>query len=117
MIWQLALLGVAEAVVILLRCKSAVEPGPLRSAFWTLMTCILRVVFVQMGISAAMDGLPMAVAIAAYALPAAVATFAVHALDDQQDLARQRHAARLALQRPSPTPAPPKKHWDGRSEP
>ena len=25
MIWQLALLGVAEAVVILLRCKSAVE--------------------------------------------------------------------------------------------
>lgn len=120
MIWQLALLGVAEAVVILLRCKSAVEPGPTRSAFWTFMTCVLRVVFVQMGITASLDGMPILVAVAAYALPAAVATFAVHALDDQQEASRQRHNARAALasREPKATPTPPpKKHWDGRSQP
>lgn len=114
--WKLALLGVAEAAVLLLRCKSAVEPGALRSAFWTFMTCVLRVVFVQMGITAVVTGMPLHVAVAAYALPAAVATFAVHALDDQHDLSRQRNAARLALasREPKPTPAPPPpKPWGG----
>lgn len=106
MIWKLALLGTAEAAVLLLRCKSAVEPGALRSAFWTFCTCVLRVVFVQMGVTAILDGMPLHVAIAAYAIPAAVATFAVHALDDQQDQARQRHAARLALHSRRPTPSP-----------
>lgn len=86
---QLALLGTAEAAVILLRCKSAVEPGPFSSAFWTFMTCVLRVVFVQLGMTAMLDGLPMAFAVAAYAIPAAVATFAIHALDDQHE--RSRH--------------------------
>lgn len=118
-LWKLAILGTAEAVVILLRCKSAVEPGPMRSAFWTMATCVLRVVFVQTGISAVIDGMPMYVAIAAYALPAAVATYAVHALDDQHELSRQRNAAGLALapRRPKPTPAPPpKNNVDGGSE-
>lgn len=123
MIIKLALLGVAEAAVLLLRCKSAVEPGALRSAFWTFLTCVLRVIFVQTGISAVIDGMPIHLAVAAYALPAAVATFAVHALDDQHELSRQRNAARIAL-RPSTTPAPPPpnapaapKPWDQRSQP
>ncbi len=125
---QLALLGTAEAAVILLRCKSAVEPGPFRSAFWTFMTCVLRVVFVQLGMTAMLDGLPLAFAVAAYAIPAAIATFAIHALDDQHERSRQRNAARAARGRTPPQAQPPRgspppppptrspKHWDGRSE-
>lgn len=107
--------------MLLLRCKSAVEPGALRSAFWTFFTCVLRVVFVRLGITAVLAGTDVVIAIAAYAIPAAVGTFIVHALDDQLEASRQRNNARTALasRRPKPTPAPPpkRKPWDGRRTP
>ena len=74
----LAIVGALEAAVYLLRYRSAHHPSAAYSAFTTMLTASLRVVFVVFGAKAAIDGQSVAPALA-YILSATLTTWAVHA--------------------------------------
>jgi hypothetical protein len=78
----LALIAVAEAVVLLLRMRAAVGPSAAWSAATAFLTCALRLAFVALGARLVIDqtiaGPGFVWAVAAYAGTAGVATWAVH---------------------------------------
>ena len=76
----LGLIGSAEAVVYWFRYRCGDGHAAWWVALWTFMVCALRVAFVALGVSAAMSGMHWAVAVAAYAVPAAVVTGLVQAV-------------------------------------
>ena len=77
---QLILIGVAEAVVYHFRYRSAVGDSASRSGLWAFAVCALRAAFIAVGASAVIEGAGVWEVIAAYAVPAGVATWAVHAM-------------------------------------
>lgn len=70
----LAFVSIVESVVYLHRYRSAVTATRWISAASTLAVTACRVVFVAAGVSAAMREVPLWVVLAAYCVPAAVAT-------------------------------------------
>jgi len=75
----LAIVGTAEAVVYQARYR-ATHGTPIEAAGWTFAVCVLRVAFVSLGVSAALAN-QWAVAVLAYAVPAAVVTSAVRLVE------------------------------------
>jgi hypothetical protein len=75
---MLALLGAAEAVVWMWRMRTAASAASRwHAAAWTLATCVLRVAFIALGVSATLAG-DWLVAGAAYCLAASGTTWLVH---------------------------------------
>lgn len=75
---HLAIIGGIEAVIHLLRYRSAVGKSALWSAATTFLLCAARVVFLAAGVALVVDGEPVWAALLAYAGPAAVVTLALH---------------------------------------
>ena len=75
---QLAIIGFLEALVYLLRYRSANERSSVRSGIHTFMVTALRVWFIVAGFSALFNDHPWWALILAYAIPAAVTTAVFH---------------------------------------
>lgn len=87
----LAGVGVVEAVVHLVRYRTATARSAAASAAATLAVAATRVWFVLAGVSAAMGRAPWWAVVPAYAVPAAAATWLAHEL-----LERRRAPSRPA---------------------
>lgn len=98
----LAGVGAAEAVVYYFRYRCGDAHSPAWVGLWTWLTCVLRVAFVGLGVSAFIAGSPWWVAVLAYATPAAVVTAWVHHRVKRDNLGRTAHT-------PAHTPDPPNK--------
>lgn len=75
----LALIAVIEAVVYQRRYRSATHGGPLEAAWWALCTCVLRFAAPLLGVSEFFRGGDPVLLTAVYAVPAAIATWAMRA--------------------------------------
>lgn len=75
----LALIAVVEAVVYQRRYRSATHGGPLEAAWWALCTCVLRFAAPLLGVSEFFRGGDPVLLTAVYAVPAALATWAMRA--------------------------------------
>ena len=75
----LALIAVIEAVVYQRRYRSATHGGPLEAAWWALCTCVLRFAAPLLGVSEFFRGGDPVLLTAVYAVPAALATWAMRA--------------------------------------
>lgn len=73
----LALIAVVEAVVYQRRYRSATHGGPLEAAWWALCTCVLRFAAPLLGVSEFFRGGDPVLLTAVYAVPAALATWAM----------------------------------------
>lgn len=74
----LAAIGTAEAVIYLLRYRSAVERSAWKSGVHSMLVCSLRVTFIIAGVGAMLESTnPVALGLA-YALPAAITTGLLH---------------------------------------
>lgn len=70
----LAVVGSVEAVVYQGRYR-ATHGTPMAVGLWTLAVCVLRVLFVGLGVGAIMGGAGLVAAVACYAVPAALTTY------------------------------------------
>ena len=77
----LAMLGVCEAVAHTRRLAVAVRSSAMMAAVAAGCICVLRMVFVWMGVSAFLADGAWWFSVAAYVIPAAVATGVVHAME------------------------------------
>jgi len=73
----LSLIAVIEAVVYQRRYRSATCGGPFEAAWWALLTCVLRFAAPLLGVSEFFRGGDPILLTAAYAVPAAMATWVV----------------------------------------
>ena len=73
----LALIAVIEAVVYQRRYRSATHGGPIEAAWWALCTCVLRFAAPLLGVSEFFRGGDPVLLTAVYAVPAALATWAM----------------------------------------
>ncbi len=78
MLLTLAVLGIVEAVVWLFRMRTARHPSAIVSGIAAFLVTVTRLLFVYLGASAAMSSLPIWECVAAYAIPATLATVAAH---------------------------------------
>ncbi len=74
----LALIGSVEAVVYLVRYRTAHHPSAMVSAASTFTVATMRILFVVVGAQSLMRGEPWWALVAAYAIPATVATHLAH---------------------------------------
>ena len=89
----LAVVAVAESLAFVWRYSAAYRGSPLHQGLSTLIVSTLRVLFVALGVGAAMAAVPVWAVIGCYAVPAGLATWGVAALG----------AARLGRQGGTPT--------------
>jgi hypothetical protein len=80
----LALIGIAEAVVWLYRCRTASGTNPWASSLAALGVTVTRLLFVWAGASAVMADTPWWHALPAYAIPATCATFVAHQIMEKK---------------------------------
>lgn len=73
----LALIAVIEAVVYQRRYRSATHGGPIEAAWWALCTCVLRFAAPLLGVSEFFKGGDPVLLTTVYAVPAALATWAM----------------------------------------
>jgi len=73
----LVIVAVAESLAFVWRYSAAYRGSPLHQGLSTLIVSTLRVLFVALGVVAAMASVPVWQVIACYAVPAGVATWAV----------------------------------------
>ena len=86
---QLAIIGFLEALVYLLRYRSANERSSVRSGIHTFMVTALRVWFIVAGFSALFNDQPWWSLILAYAIPAAVTTAVFHECLERRKASKQ----------------------------
>lgn len=91
MLLLLAFIGSLEGVVYLIRYRTAVGRSATASASSAFCLAVMRVMFLLAGVSVILKESNWAVAVIAYALPAAVATWLAHE-------ALERRAERLYYQ-------------------
>jgi len=77
-LFLLAIVGIIEALVCLIRYRTAVAKSYIVSAFSTLGVTVMRISFLLVGVSAIMQEHHPLMLVAAYVIPATVATAILH---------------------------------------